>query len=55
MPPRTSAGAIATREDVRQLCRLLARVAAKQGVDAGAVVKAEAPSACQDGVAEATP
>ena len=27
----------------------------KAGVDAAAVVKAEAPSACQDGVAEATP
>jgi len=48
-------GAIATREDVRQLCRLLARVAAKQGVDAAAVNEAEAPSACQDGVADAAP
>jgi hypothetical protein len=48
-------GAIATREDVRQLCRLLARMAAKQGVDAGAVNEAEAPSACQDGVADAAP
>jgi hypothetical protein len=46
-------GAIATREDVRQLCRLLARVAAKQGVDASAVNGAETPSACQDGVADA--
>ena len=48
-------GAIATREDVRQLCRLLARVAAKQGVDASAVNEAEAPSACQDGAADAAP
>jgi hypothetical protein len=48
-------GAIATREDVRQLCRLLARVAAKQGVDVGRVGTDEPPSACQDGVAEATP
>jgi len=50
-----TAGAIATREDVRQLCRLLARVAAKQGVDAGAVNETGAPSACQDGVADARP
>ncbi len=48
-------GAIATREDVRQLCALLARVAGKQGVDAAAVVRTEAPSACRDGVAEAAP
>jgi hypothetical protein len=48
-------GAIATREDVRQLCRLLARLAAKQGVDAGAVNEAEAPSACREGVADAAP
>jgi len=48
-------GAIATREDVRQLCRLLARVAAKQGVDVSGVGTEGTPSACQDGVAEATP
>jgi hypothetical protein len=48
-------GAIATREDVRQLCELLARVAAKQGVDVNGVGTEGTPSACQDGMDGTTP
>jgi hypothetical protein len=50
-----TAGGLATRDDVRQLCHLLAQVAAKQGLKAAGIVAGDTPSACQDGVADAQP
>jgi hypothetical protein len=49
------AGGLGTRDDVRQLCHLLAQVAAKQGLKAAEIVAGDPPSACQDGVADAKP
>ena len=48
-------GGLATRDDVRQMCHLLAQVAAKQGLKAAEIVAGDTPSACQDGVADAKP
>jgi hypothetical protein len=50
-----TAGGLATRDDVRQMCHLLAQVAAKQGLKAAGIVAGDTPSACQDGVADAQP
>ena len=48
-------GGLATRDDIRQMCHLLAQVAAKQGLKAAEIVAGDTPSACQDGVADAKP
>lgn len=48
-------GGLATKDDIRQMCHLLAQVAAKQGLNAAEVVGGDTPSACQDGVADAKP
>jgi len=48
-------GGLATRDDIRQMCHLLAQVAAKQGLKAAELLGDDTPSACQDGVADAKP
>ena len=48
-------GGLATRDDIRQMCHLLAQVAAKQGLQEAEIVAGDTPSACQDGVADAKP
>ena len=41
---------VASGDDIAQLCRLLAAVAAKQGVDAAQVLGDDLGTACDDGV-----
>jgi hypothetical protein len=47
---QTDNGGVASRDDVTQLCRLLAAVAAKQGVDAAELLGNDLGTACDDGV-----
>lgn len=46
----SSNGGVATADDIAQLCRLLAAVATKQGVDAAEVLGDDLGTACDDGV-----
>ena len=46
----TGNGGVATADDIARLCRLLAAVATKQGVDAAQVLGDDLGTACDDGV-----